>query len=231
MTPPSNRISSPNTNRKRARDEPSPRKPAKRQNTHWATSNTASQNTVSITRRINECETRLQTLEAEHAVLSQDGDPDTISRAKRLLGATAIRRGTAATKLNKVKEAIKQMAKTIRDCHDVVPALLHQALKASQTDYNSSEGELQEIKRLEAEQIQQLKDTELKYRQADSKRKELSKQIDRCKLNLRRAEWDLDNALLQQRIDALSHVDVSTLAFNERLRVSKFVQQIAEIVD
>ncbi|RGP65259.1 hypothetical protein FSPOR_7393 [Fusarium sporotrichioides] len=253
------RTNSPNTNRKRATDDSSTQPPARRQRNATTSIGSRTAPTVGsdvaqsvsgleinqatvqpkgphhsaehITCRIARYKSALQALEADHKTLSQSRDPEAVSRVKRLLGAIAISRRQTATKLNKIKEAINQMTKTISDCRDVVPTQLHQALKAIKTDRKTSKSKLYKIKELEAKKKQQLKDAERNHREVGAKLGELRKQMNKCKLNLRSAEQDLNNVLLQQRLDSLSRFNVSTLPYDQRLCLSKLIGQATTILD
>jgi uncharacterized protein YhaN len=112
----------------------------------------------------------------------------------------------------------------------VIPAQLHQALQASITDRDSSEGELHTIKEQEVELAELLKNTERNYHEANFKLKAMGNQIYHLKLNLRGAEQDLDNALLQKRLDVLSHVKAFTLPYDQQLKLSKLVGQVEAIL-
>ncbi|KAM0497144.1 hypothetical protein ACHAP8_007046 [Fusarium lateritium] len=253
------RINTPNTNRKRAGGKLASQPPAKRQSnatasidpesastigsevvramprskTNQATSRsiTNEQTPESIERRIEEYKSSLQTLKAKHDTIFQDGNPRAVSRLKELLATDRFNRETTITKLSKIKDLIRQVAKAINNCHDVVPAQLHQALQASVTDRDSCEAELRKIEEREKRSTQLFKVAVRKDHETDVKLEEMSRQMDRLKWNVWMAEQDLINALLQQRLGALSRIKVSKLTYDQRLQMGKFVGQVTTIVN
>ncbi|KAG8672748.1 hypothetical protein FPOAC2_06151 [Fusarium poae] len=254
LPPPSptsdSRTNTPNTNRKRAGDESSTQPPVKRQSntttsidsqtaptigteveqpvpsseTDQAKSNATDENTKSIRLRIEQYKHRLQILEAERNAISQNGDPEAFNKAKRFLVTNHLNLAATVAKLHKIEDLIRQVAKVIRDCHDVVPAQLHQALQASVADRDSCHTELQKMTQLLKDAIDKDYETGVKFNA-------IERQIDELKSNLWMAEQDLTNTHLQQRLDALSHVKVSKLTYDQRLRLDKLVGQVTEVLN
>lgn len=96
-----------------------------------------------IKRRIADYKSQLQDLEDEHASVSRDRDPETIKRLKMTCDDTTERRQEVEKKLSTVDIIIKQITKTIQDGQNMVPAELHDALKASKAD---RENRMDEVK-------------------------------------------------------------------------------------
>jgi dGTP triphosphohydrolase len=166
----------------------------------------------------------LQILEAERNAISQNGDPEAFNKAKRFLVTNHLNLAATVAKLHKIEDLIRQVAKVIRDCHDVVPAQLHQALQASVADRDSCHTELQKMTQLLKDAIDKDYETGVKFNA-------IERQIDELKSNLWMAEQDLTNTHLQQRLDALSHVKVSKLTYDQRLRLDKLVGQVTEVLN
>ena len=184
-----------------------------------------------IKRHIAEYKAQLQDLEDKHASLSRDRDPETIKSLKTTCDDTTKRRQEVDKKLSTVDIIIKQITKTIQDGQNMVPAQLHDALKASKADRQNLMDEVRNSEKLKAEQTQQLEEAERRYSEAPSKLEVLSKRIKECKLSLQSTEQDLNNVSLQRRLSDLSRINVSALPYDQRLLLSKLAGEIQAVLD
>jgi len=194
-------------------------------------SHAGNQDIEEFKRLIAEYKSQLQDLEDEHVSLSRDRDPETIKKLKMTCDDTTNRRQDFDKKLSKVDIIIKQMTKTIQYGHDMVPAQLHDASKASKADHQNLMDELNKNEKLRAEQTQQLEEAERRYNEAPPKLEILSKRMKECRLSLQSTEQDLNNVALQRRLSDLSRINVSALPYDQRLLLSKLVCEIQFVLD
>jgi hypothetical protein len=65
-----------------------------------------------------------------------------------------------------------------------------------------------------------------------TKLEDLDKQMNKCKLNLRSSEKDLNNVLLQRRLGDLSRVNVSALPpYDQRFHLAKPAEQMTAVLE
>jgi 23S rRNA G2445 N2-methylase RlmL len=133
--------------------------------------------------------------------------------------------------LKAIKEVVDKTSKTIRDGRDVVPLQLRDALKACKKKRIQVETKYNNIRDLEIEETRRLEDAKRKHDEAAAKLENLHKQINKCTLNLRSAEKDMNIMLLQGRLRDVGHVDVSDLPYDQRLRLSTLIDQMKEVIN
>ncbi|KAL4731736.1 hypothetical protein ACLX1H_000718 [Fusarium chlamydosporum] len=184
-----------------------------------------------ITRRVEEYRSRLQAFEEEHKSLSQDRNPRVASEIRNRLEDAVNSRIKADTKLRQIEDVTKEIRGTIEKGRDVVPLQLHEALEASKILHGGYEMEFLQATDHENQLTKQLKDAKRKYDEAGPKLEVLNGQMDTCRLDLRSAEQDLNNVLLQHRLEELSRVNVATLSYDKRLLLSKLANQMKTAID